>query len=60
MQGFAAMSGIWKVEQNSETLEMRLYKYGHEIERWQGEKEYSFEELHEILMKKTYERRGED
>lgn len=57
---FGVAQGIWKVIQNGTTLEMELLQYGHVIETWQGEKLYSFEELNEIMLQKSYERRGED
>lgn len=58
-QSFAVSSKIWKVKQDSASLEVFLMKYGEVIEHWQGEKIYSFDELHEILLKKSYERRGD-
>lgn len=51
--------GIWRLEQDSGTLVMRLLRYGHVIAEWTGAKEYSWEELYEMLLQESYERRGE-
>lgn len=56
---FAVSQGIWRVEQDSGSKEVYLIKYGEMIAHWTGEKIYSFEELYDILIKESYERRGE-
>ena len=53
-------SGIWSIKQDSESLIVRLLQYGREVDAWQGEKRYTFEELHDLLVRKSYERRDED
>lgn len=58
-QSYAVSSGIWRVEQYAGSKEVVLLKYGEMIDHWTGEKIYSFDELHEILLRKSYERRGE-
>lgn len=57
---FGAEEGVWKVTQDSETRALRLEKYGHVVDEWQGERMYSFDELHEILIQKSYEKRSGD
>ena len=56
---YAVAQGIWRVEQNSVSKEVYLVKYGEMIDHWTGDKIYSFEELYEILLKESYERRAE-
>lgn len=53
-------SGIWSIKQDSESLIVRLLQYGREVDAWEGEKRYTFEELHDLLVRKSYERRDED
>lgn len=60
MEEYSVQEGIWKVTQNPATLEMSISKYGEVVDVWQGEKNYSFSELEEILVRKSYELRGEN
>lgn len=55
----AVEQGIWKLEQDSATLEMTLFRYGHKIDRWQENKRLSWEELHDTLLRVSYQLRGE-
>ena len=52
-------SGIWSIKQDSESLKIRLLQYGKEVESWAGERIYTFEELHDLLVRKSYAMRGE-
>ena len=56
---FGVSAGIWKLVQDGATLEMTLFQYGHVVSRWQGEKLYSFSEMQDIMLGKSYEMRGE-
>ena len=56
----AVQQGIWKLEQNSDTKEMSLYKYGGIVEKWQEESLLSWEQMYEVLLRESYKRRGED
>lgn len=56
---FGSESGIWGLKQDSESLMISLTMYGRTVETWKGEKLYSFEELHDMLVQKSYERREE-
>lgn len=58
-RSFAVSQGIWRVEQDCDSLEVFLIKYGNMIDHWKGEKIYTFEELHDILIKESYKRRQE-
>lgn len=51
---------VWKIEQNMASLDIVLYKYGTEVGRWPSEHVCSWEELHEMLLHKSYELRGEN
>ena len=55
----AVSQGIWRVEQDVSTLHVWLLRYGDPIDEWDGDKRYSFEELHDILLKESYKRRKE-
>lgn len=52
-------SGIWGIKQDSESLMVRLLLYGKEVDSWKAERRYTFEELHDLLVRKSYERREE-
>ena len=39
-------SGIWGITQDSESLVVRLLKYGKEVDSWEADRRYTFEELH--------------
>lgn len=56
---YAVSSGVWKIEQDTKTLGIVLLKYGAEVEKWKGERLYTWEELHDILLRESYKRRGE-
>lgn len=56
---FGSESGIWGLKQDSESLMISLTMYGRIVETWKGEKLYTFEELHDMLVQKSYERREE-
>lgn len=51
--------GIWKLEQDNESMVVRLLKYGQVIDEWVGDRVYKWEELYDLLLKKSYERRSE-
>lgn len=55
METIAVKVGMWMIEQNSETFEVSLKKYGAVIENWTGDRLYSFNELHDMLANKTKE-----
>lgn len=52
-------SGIWGITQDSKSLVVRLLKYGKEVDSWEADRRYTFEELHDLLVRKSYERREE-
>ena len=56
---FAVSAGIWKIEQNTDTMEIVLFKYGHEVGRWEEEQLLSWTQLHDMLLRESYLRRGE-
>ena len=58
-KAYGVSAGIWKLMQDGSTLEMTLLQYGHVVSRWQGERLYTFEELQDIMLGKSYEMRGE-
>lgn len=51
--------GIWELEQDNESMVVRLLKYGQVIDEWVGDRVYKWEELYDLLLKKSYERRSE-
>lgn len=51
--------GIWKLEQDNESMVVRLLKYGQVIDEWVSDRVYKWEELYDLLLKKSYERRSE-
>lgn len=53
----AVSQGIWRVEQDVSTLHVWFLKYGEVIDEWDGDKRYSFDDLHDILLKESYKRR---
>lgn len=55
----AVEQGIWKLEQDSATLEMTLFRYGHPRDKWQENKLLSWEEMHDTLLRVSYQLRGE-
>lgn len=56
MDGYGVRAGRWLIHQDGVTLHMALYLDDRIVEEWEGEKIYSFEELHEILMVRSYEK----
>ena len=52
-------SGIWGITQDSESLIVKLLQYGKEVDSWEAERRYTFEELHDLLVRKSDERREE-
>ena len=55
----AVQQGIWKLEQNSETKVLSLYKYGELVDQSEEERLLTWEEMYEILLHESYEKRGE-
>lgn len=41
------------------SLEVYLLRYGDPIDHWKGWKIYSFDELHDMLIKESYTRRND-
>ena len=56
MDGYAVREGRWLIRQDGGTMMMSLYLDDVLVDEWEGEKIYSFEELHEMLMIRSYER----
>ena len=58
-KSIAVSQGIWRIEQDVASLEVYLLRYGDPIDHWTGEKIYSFDELHDMLIKESYIRRND-
>ena len=56
MDGYAVREGRWLIRQDGGTMLMSLYLDDVLVDEWEGEKIYSFEELHEMLMIRSYEK----
>lgn len=59
MEKIAVSSGVWRIEQNTETKEVILFKWESEVDRWQEDKLLTWEELYDQLLKRSYDLRGE-
>lgn len=58
---FAVSAGkVWRIEQNAQTFEIVLYKYNNAVGRWPSERLLTWEELYNMLLRKSYEKRGEE
>ena len=49
-------AGVWEIFQNADTNEVTLYKYGEPVETWRESKALSWDELYELLARKSKER----
>ena len=56
---FAVSAGVWKLEQDSSTLELTLFKFGREVQKWQENRIFTWQELYFRLLHESFERRGE-
>ena len=59
MEKIAVSSGVWRIEQNTETKEVVLFKWETEKKRWPEDRLLTWEELYEELLRESYEMRGE-
>ena len=53
---YGASSGIWEIYQDMATNEVSLYTYGELVETWKESRRLSWDELFEIMAKKSKER----
>ncbi len=50
---YAVSAGVWEIVQDTDTNEVYLYKYGDLLETWQESKRLTWEEMYEILSRKS-------
>ena len=55
---YAVKAGVWELAQNEDTKRVSLLKYGRVVEEWDADRLYKHEELYDMLIVKTRERRG--
>lgn len=56
MKIYAVSAGVWEIKQDTDTNEVYLYKYGEIIETWKESRLLTWEEMYEILSRKSNER----
>lgn len=53
---YGVSAGVWEIYQDMNTNEVCLYQYGEIVETWKEPKALTWEEMHDLLARKSKER----